>query len=74
MARMKGIHRRRQFHERYADDDDDVFKPDSKGEESWRNAEGEGLGDFGVDEDVEFYDEDNVPLIELIGQKTSRAR
>lgn len=33
-----------------------------EGEEAWRNAEGERLDDFGVDEDVEFYDEEDVPL------------
>jgi palmitoyltransferase len=37
-----------------------------EGEESWQNAEGERLRDFGVDEDVEFYDEDDVPLARLI--------
>lgn len=33
-----------------------------EGEEAWRNAEGERLDDFGVDEEVEFYDEEDVPL------------
>jgi palmitoyltransferase len=33
-----------------------------EGEEAWRNGEGERLDDFGVDEDVEFYDEEDVPL------------
>ncbi|THW02645.1 zf-DHHC-domain-containing protein [Aureobasidium pullulans] len=40
-----------------------------EGEEGWRNSEGERLNDFGVDEDVEFYDEDEVPLAELIRRK-----
>ncbi|KAJ4372198.1 Palmitoyltransferase [Neocucurbitaria cava] len=43
------------------------------GEEGWRNSEGERLQDFGVDEDVEFYDEhdddDEVPLSELLARK-----
>ncbi|CAI6284414.1 unnamed protein product [Periconia digitata] len=53
------------------------------GEEAWRNAEGERLLDFGVDEEVEFYDEpvvvtgegedggddDDVPLSELLSRK-----
>ena len=71
VERTNGAFRRRQFHERYVDDEDDVFKPDSrgKGEESWRNSEGEGLQDFGVDEDAEFYDEDDVPLARLIGRR-----
>lgn len=30
------------------------------GEEAWRNSEGERLQDFGVDEEVEFYDEPTV--------------
>lgn len=41
------------------------------GEEGWRNSEGERLKDFGVDEDIEFYDEkdDDVPLGELMARK-----
>jgi palmitoyltransferase len=33
-----------------------------EGEEAWRDSDGQRLGDYGVDEDVEFYDEDEVPL------------
>jgi palmitoyltransferase len=51
-----------------------------EGEESWRNAEGERLRDFGVDEDAEFYDEardgdgeDDVPLSELLARKRGAA-
>jgi palmitoyltransferase len=42
-----------------------------EGEAAWRNSEGERLKDFGVDEDVEFYDEqdDDVPLSELIARR-----
>lgn len=40
-----------------------------QGEEGWRNSEGERLNDFGVDEDVEFYDEDDVPLGELMRRR-----
>lgn len=41
------------------------------GEEGWRNSEGERLKDFGVDEDVEFYDEqeDEIPLNELLARR-----
>lgn len=49
---------------------------DGEGEEGWRNSEGERLKDFGVDEDVEFYDEqeDEIPLSELIARrKAARA-
>ncbi|KAF1944116.1 zf-DHHC-domain-containing protein [Clathrospora elynae] len=44
---------------------------DGEGEEGWRNSEGERLKDFGVDEDVEFYDEqeDEIPLSELIAKR-----
>ena len=40
------------------------------GEEGWKNSEGERLCDFGVDEETEFYDEDDVPLAELIRRKS----
>ncbi|KAF2253143.1 zf-DHHC-domain-containing protein [Trematosphaeria pertusa] len=45
------------------------------GEEGWRNSEGERLKDFGVDEEVEFYDEqeDDVPLGELLARKREAA-
>jgi palmitoyltransferase len=60
----------------YGDDASDeeeekVKYGDGEGEEGWRNAEGERLKDFGVDEDVEFYDEqeDEIPLAELIARR-----
>lgn len=40
-------------------------------ENAWRDSEGDRLADFGVDEDVEFYDEDEVPLAELLRKKAS---
>lgn len=46
----------------------------SGGEEGWRDPEGDRLGDFGVDEDAEFYDEDDIPLARLIEQKRNQAR
>ncbi len=44
---------------------------DGEGEEGWRNSEGERLKDFGVDEDIEFYDEqeDEIPLSELLARR-----
>jgi palmitoyltransferase len=43
------------------------------GEEGWRNSEGERLKDFGLDEEVEFYDEqqedDDVPLSQLLERR-----
>jgi palmitoyltransferase len=63
-------HRRKPFHERFqaphaAPGGNDILKHDaetSAGEEAWRTSEGDRLDDFGVDEDVEFYDEENVPF------------
>ncbi|KAF2118354.1 DHHC palmitoyltransferase-domain-containing protein [Lophiotrema nucula] len=44
------------------------------GEEGWKNSEGERLRDFGVDEDVEFYDEeDDLPLSELLARHKAKA-
>lgn len=74
------IQRRKRFHERYKQEDhrdsDDERGPrpiygdqSDEGEESWRNAEGERLQDFGVDEEAEFYDEDDVPLGLLLKQR-----
>jgi palmitoyltransferase len=74
--------RRKKFHERYAQVVDveydlpieDSFSQSSlptEGEEAWRNAEGERLRDFGVDEEVEFYDEDNFPLAKLIERRNN---
>ncbi|KAJ5660476.1 Palmitoyltransferase pfa4 [Penicillium longicatenatum] len=76
------VQRRKRFHDRfekeaYESDEDrgpgPVYGDDSdEGEESWRNAEGERLRDFGVDEDVEFYDEDDVPLAVLMQRRKQR--
>ncbi|KAI8940252.1 hypothetical protein NX059_003953 [Plenodomus lindquistii] len=46
-----------------------------EGEEGWRNSEGERLQDFGVDEDIEFYDEqdDEIPLSELLARRQAAA-
>lgn len=43
-----------------------------EGEEGWRNSEGERLADFGVEEDVEFYDEDDLPLIEIMRRQRAQ--
>lgn len=42
---------------------------DDGGEEGWRNKEGERLADFGVDEVAEFYDEDDLPLAEIMRRR-----
>lgn len=84
---MQGLQRRTPFYKRVQPCDGAMPDQDSgdelsytkihntaaeyEGEEAWRNAEGERLGDYGVDEDAEFYDEDNVPLATLIRQRKS---
>lgn len=51
------------------DDPDD----DTTAYKTWRNNEGESLGDLGVDEDTEARDEDDIPLAELL-RRSSRAK
>jgi palmitoyltransferase len=73
---QNGMYRRKPFHVRYSnssaklpagtDEPDDAVE---SGEEGWQDYGGNRLRDYGVDEDVEFYDEDNVPLAELISRK-----
>jgi palmitoyltransferase len=74
-----GVIRRKPFHERYAVEGDrvgetsdvgDIDEAESDGgEEGWKDADGDRLRDFGVDEEVEFYDEDDVPLGELLRRR-----
>lgn len=75
------IVRRKPFHQRHDNTESNgeeqshgfVSTDDSiKGEEAWRNGEGDRLADFGVDENVEFYDEDNLPLAVLLQQRGRR--
>ena len=42
-----------------------------RGGHEWRDPEGEGLDDFGVDENVDFYDLDDIPLAELKKRNSS---
>lgn len=49
------------------DNDDDA------GEEGWRNKEGERLADFGVDAVADFYDEDDLPLAEIMRKRKDGA-
>ena len=67
--------RRKAFHERYKASYTQNGKEQrsasdaegsDRGEEQWQNSEGDRLGDFGVDEDAEFYDEDSIPLTKLL--------
>lgn len=41
---------------------------------AWRDSEGERLEDFGVDEELDLYDEDDVPLAELIRRRGAHER
>lgn len=76
---VSGLQRRKPFHERqtsrdYAESDSGASDAGSRnesdeGEESWRNAEGERLRDFGLDEEAEFYDEEDIPLAILIERR-----
>lgn len=73
------VQRRTRFHNRIdtdAQDESDSSehseRDDSDGEEAWRNSEGERLHDFGVDEEIEFYDEEDIPLAILMQQRTQR--
>ena len=67
------IRRRQVFHKRFDSSDSANVQPiedhelddSQEGEESWRTREGESLSDYGVDEEVEFYDEEDLPLSEL---------
>jgi palmitoyltransferase len=72
-----GVIRRKPFHHRYSDgspaeqaigamDDNSSSAYSDSGEEGWRSPEGDRLRDYGVDEDAEFYDQDDIPLSELL--------
>ncbi|KAL4786600.1 DHHC palmitoyltransferase-domain-containing protein [Aspergillus varians] len=70
------VERRKPFHARLAEALNDASEGDSaseddsdNGEEAWRNSEGERLRDFGVDEEAEFYDEEDIPLAVLMKQR-----
>ena len=72
-----GVQRRKPFHQRFAQDDltpiennyVDLDEDSNSGEEGWRDSDGNRLKDYGVDEDVEFYDEDSIPIAELLKRR-----
>ena len=75
--------RRRPFHERYkhasSEESERTKISDSNdelggGEEGWRDSEGDRLADFGVDEEIEFYDEDDTPLAQLLVRQRAKSR
>ena len=72
---------RKPFYDRYESISQQVENPSQQldstngfinGEQGWRDPEGDRLDDFGVDEFVEFYDEDDLPLATLLQQRRSR--
>jgi palmitoyltransferase len=76
--RYEPVRRRQPFHKRFdeaAVAANDASSPslyvqgDSEGEEGWRDSEGQALKDFGLDEEAEFYDEDDIPLGELLRKR-----
>lgn len=74
------LQRRKPFHIRYGsatssfsetddfDGSDDCSVSES-GEEGWQDSGGNRLKDYGVDQDIEFYDEDDMPLAELLRKR-----
>ena len=74
-----GLQRRKPFRDRHKTNHDEDSESDEsetgsrndsdEGEEAWRNTEGERLRDFGVDEEAEFYDEEDIPLAVLIQRR-----
>lgn len=75
------VRRRKRFHDRLdqASEDDSSGESEpadggnsDEGEEAWKNSEGERLRDFGVDEEIEFYDEEDIPLAILMQQQRRR--
>ena len=66
------ITRRKPFRERYQSQSV-VALPENGdvGEEAWQNSEGERLQDFGLDEEAEFYDEDDIPLSQLLLRRSN---
>ncbi len=75
--------RRRPFDDRHARElqanqsdvktnDDSSDAQSHSGEEGWRSPEGDRLRDYGVDEDAEFYDQDHIPLSELLRRRRGK--
>jgi palmitoyltransferase len=75
-----GVKRRKPFHERFEGEtrapiESDYHEADQEadsGEEGWQDTSGNRLKDYGVDEDVEFYDEDNIPISELLRRRRDK--
>ena len=72
------VQRRKAFHKRYESNasslDSDLLDQEgsNSGEEGWQDSGGNRLKDYGVDEEVEFYDEDDIPLAELLRRRQQK--
>lgn len=51
------------------DESDDGYEQGADGEPGWTNADGERLQDFGVDEDEDMTEDEDVPLAELLRRR-----
>lgn len=76
---VEQVQKRKRFHKRYAsntsssmDYDSDEGAAAGSDEEGWQDSGGNRLKDYGVDEDVEFYDEDEIPLAELLRKRQEK--
>jgi palmitoyltransferase len=74
---QNGVLRRKPFRDRFEGDTNEIVEDDYldededdlSGEEDWADSDGNRLKDFGVEEDVEFYDEDDIPIAELLRRR-----
>lgn len=72
--RRKAFHKRHESHASSTAGDDllNDEADSASGEEGWQDSGGNRLKDYGVDEDVEFYDEDDVPLAEILRRRQEK--
>ena len=56
-----------------SNDGSDEFDASNHAGQKWQDSEGDQLADFGVDDDVDFFDEDEIPLAHLLQRNKARA-
>ncbi|KAJ0269998.1 hypothetical protein Brms1b_011886 [Colletotrichum noveboracense] len=56
-------------YELVSEESDDGYEQGADGEPGWTNADGERLQDFGVDEDEDMTDDEDVPLAEILRRR-----
>ncbi|KAF7888708.1 uncharacterized protein EAF02_003249 [Botrytis sinoallii] len=59
--------------EEEVEDESEEYEEGLDGEEGWTNSEGDRLRDYGVDEEANIVDEDEIPLGELIRRRKARS-